>query len=119
MRVVTLWNFLYGRASSHSIEGTPTAGQVEIHDGPYNINKNWDYPRFAESLQNGNGELYTCRVRLCSAGRILLISSADKDECLVPACLCSSLRLPLQQFEHVAGIQCPRPCMLTSLKELG
>lgn len=37
--------------------------EVEIHDGPYNIIKNWDYVAFVKALQNGEGELFTTRVR--------------------------------------------------------
>ncbi len=35
---------------------------MEIHDGPYNVIKNWDYLKLVEALQNGEGDLYTCRV---------------------------------------------------------
>jgi hypothetical protein len=37
--------------------------QVEIHDGPYNKIKNWDYVRLIEAMQNGEGPLFATRVR--------------------------------------------------------
>lgn len=37
--------------------------QVEIHDGPYNIIKNWDYCAMVEALSNKQGDaLWTTRV---------------------------------------------------------
>ncbi len=42
--------------------GLPPA-QVEIHDGPYNRIKNWDYVGLARALHNGKGRLFATRVR--------------------------------------------------------
>jgi len=39
--------------------------EVEIHDGPYNIIKNWNYTALVEAFANGEGNLWTCKVR-CS-----------------------------------------------------
>lgn len=36
--------------------------EVEIHDGPYNVIKNWNYCKVAEAFHNGNGLLWTCKV---------------------------------------------------------
>lgn len=37
--------------------------EVEIHDGPYNIIKNWNYTGVVEAFANGEGNLWTCKVR--------------------------------------------------------
>jgi pyruvate decarboxylase len=37
--------------------------EVEIHDGPYNIIKNWNYTALVEAFANGDGKLWTCKVR--------------------------------------------------------
>lgn len=36
--------------------------EVEIHDGPYNIIKNWNYTGVVEAFHNGEGNLWTCKV---------------------------------------------------------
>jgi pyruvate decarboxylase len=36
--------------------------EVEIHDGPYNVIKNWNYCKVAEAFHNGDGLLWTCKV---------------------------------------------------------
>ncbi|KAG0604482.1 hypothetical protein M758_10G175500 [Ceratodon purpureus] len=37
--------------------------EVEIHDGPYNIIKNWNYTGVVEAFHNGEGNLWTSKVR--------------------------------------------------------
>ena len=37
--------------------------EVEIHDGPYNVIKNWNYTGFIEAMANNEGKLYTAKVR--------------------------------------------------------
>ncbi|KAK1268687.1 Pyruvate decarboxylase 1 [Acorus gramineus] len=37
--------------------------EVEIHDGPYNVIKNWDYTRFVDAIHNGEGKCWTAKVR--------------------------------------------------------
>ncbi|KAK7412430.1 hypothetical protein VNO78_03890 [Psophocarpus tetragonolobus] len=37
--------------------------EVEIHDGPYNLIKNWDYAGFVEAIHNGRGKCWTTKVR--------------------------------------------------------
>ncbi|KAJ3693815.1 hypothetical protein LUZ60_009295 [Juncus effusus] len=36
--------------------------EVEIHDGPYNVIKNWNYTAFVESIDNGEGKCWTAKV---------------------------------------------------------
>ncbi|KAG4950079.1 hypothetical protein JHK84_043504 [Glycine max] len=35
--------------------------EVEIHDGPYNVIKNWDYTRFVDTIHNGQGKCWTAK----------------------------------------------------------
>ncbi|KAG8053398.1 hypothetical protein GUJ93_ZPchr0001g31843 [Zizania palustris] len=37
--------------------------EVEIHDGPYNVIKNWNYTGVVEAFHNGKGKCYTAKVR--------------------------------------------------------
>ncbi|XP_024988906.1 pyruvate decarboxylase 1 [Cynara cardunculus var. scolymus] len=37
--------------------------EVEIHDGPYNVIKNWDYTGLVDAIHNGQGKCWTCKVR--------------------------------------------------------
>ncbi|KHN26768.1 Pyruvate decarboxylase isozyme 2 [Glycine soja] len=36
--------------------------EVEIHDGPYNVIKNWDYAGLVERIDNGEGKCWTAKV---------------------------------------------------------
>lgn len=36
--------------------------EVEIHDGPYNLIKNWNYTGLIEAFHNGEGNLWTAKV---------------------------------------------------------
>lgn len=38
--------------------------EVEIHDGPYNVIKNWDYTRFVDTIHNGQGKCWTAKVSI-------------------------------------------------------
>ncbi|KAJ6810773.1 putative pyruvate decarboxylase 2 [Iris pallida] len=38
--------------------------EVEIHDGPYNVIKNWNYTALIEAIHNGEGKCWTAKV-LC------------------------------------------------------
>ncbi|OAY74408.1 Pyruvate decarboxylase 1 [Ananas comosus] len=37
--------------------------EIEIHDGPYNIIKNWNYTAFVDALHNGEGKCWTAKAR--------------------------------------------------------
>ncbi|KAG7037001.1 Pyruvate decarboxylase 4, partial [Cucurbita argyrosperma subsp. argyrosperma] len=37
--------------------------EVEIHDGPYNIIKNWNYTALVDAIHNGEGKCWTTKVR--------------------------------------------------------
>ncbi|XP_031498140.1 pyruvate decarboxylase 2-like [Nymphaea colorata] len=36
--------------------------EVEIHDGPYNVIKNWNYTAFIDAIHNGEGDCWTSKV---------------------------------------------------------
>ncbi|CAG7912226.1 unnamed protein product, partial [Brassica rapa] len=37
--------------------------EVEIHDGPYNVIKNWNYTGLVDAIHNGEGKCWTAKVR--------------------------------------------------------
>lgn len=37
--------------------------EVEIHDGPYNVIKNWNYTGLVDAIHNGEGKCWTTKVR--------------------------------------------------------
>nr|XP_043623917.1 pyruvate decarboxylase 1 isoform X2 [Erigeron canadensis] len=37
--------------------------EVEIHDGPYNVIKNWDYTGLVNAIHNGEGKCWTSKVK--------------------------------------------------------
>ncbi|XP_058110315.1 pyruvate decarboxylase 1 [Magnolia sinica] len=37
--------------------------EVEIHDGPYNVIKNWNYTALIDAIHNGEGKCWTAKVR--------------------------------------------------------
>ncbi|KAJ9140555.1 hypothetical protein P3X46_031188 [Hevea brasiliensis] len=57
--------------------------EVEIHDGPYNVIKNWSYAGLVKTIQNGEGNCWTTKVR-CEKELIAAIETAmgDKKNCL-------------------------------------
>ena len=36
--------------------------EEEIHEGPYNVIKNWNYTAFVEAIHNQEGKCWTCKV---------------------------------------------------------
>lgn len=36
--------------------------EVEIHDGPYNVIKNWNYTGLIDAIHNGEGKCWTAKV---------------------------------------------------------
>ncbi|KAL2234079.1 pyruvate decarboxylase 1-like [Sesamum indicum] len=57
--------------------------EVEIHDGPYNVIKNWNYTALVEAIQNGEGNCWSTKVR-CEEELIEAIKNATeaKKDCL-------------------------------------
>ncbi|KAL0353004.1 UNVERIFIED_CONTAM: Pyruvate decarboxylase 1 [Sesamum angustifolium] len=41
--------------------------EVEIHDGPYNVIKNWDYTGLVNAIHNGEGKCWTAKKELVEA----------------------------------------------------
>jgi len=57
--------------------------EVEIHDGPYNIIKNWNYTGLVEAFHNGEGKCYTAKVGNCSCVTKSLVTIAVDITCSV------------------------------------
>lgn len=57
--------------------------EVEIHDGPYNVIKNWNYTALVDAMHNGEGKCWTSKVK-CEAELIEAIETAmgPKKDCL-------------------------------------
>ncbi|KAL3536548.1 hypothetical protein ACH5RR_005009 [Cinchona calisaya] len=57
--------------------------EVEIHDGPYNVIKNWNYTGLVDAIHNGEGKCWTTKVQ-CEEELIEAIETATgaKKDCL-------------------------------------
>ncbi|KAL7227527.1 hypothetical protein ACSBR1_022392 [Camellia fascicularis] len=57
--------------------------EVEIHDGPYNVIKNWNYTGLVDAIHNGEDKCWTTKVRYAEK-RIEVIDTAmgAKSDCL-------------------------------------
>uniref|UniRef100_A0A0D9VSX2 pyruvate decarboxylase n=1 Tax=Leersia perrieri TaxID=77586 RepID=A0A0D9VSX2_9ORYZ len=57
--------------------------EVEIHDGPYNVIKNWNYTGLVDAIHNGEGNCWTSKVN-CEEELTAAISTAlgKKKDCL-------------------------------------
>ncbi|KAM3392452.1 hypothetical protein ACQJBY_013539 [Aegilops geniculata] len=57
--------------------------EVEIHDGPYNVIKNWNYTGLVDAIHNGDGKCWTAKVT-CEEELTAAIETAtgDKKDCL-------------------------------------
>ncbi|PKA67102.1 Pyruvate decarboxylase 2 [Apostasia shenzhenica] len=57
--------------------------EVEIHDGPYNVIKNWNYTALVEAFHNGEGKCWTAKVQ-CEEELVEAIETAtgEKKDCL-------------------------------------
>lgn len=52
--------------------------EVEIHDGPYNVIKNWDYTGVVNAFHNGEGNAWTTKV---NAMRSKIYALSEITEC--------------------------------------
>nr|AAP96920.1 pyruvate decarboxylase [Dianthus caryophyllus] len=57
--------------------------EVEIHDGPYNVIKNWNYTALIDAIHNGEGKCWTAKV-FCEEELVNAIKTATgpKADCL-------------------------------------
>ncbi|KAI3988966.1 hypothetical protein MKX01_016537 [Papaver californicum] len=57
--------------------------EVEIHDGPYNVIKNWNYTALVDAIHNGEGKCWTTKVQ-CEEELVEAIETATevKKDCL-------------------------------------
>lgn len=73
----TLWQMNYLQVTAQDISTMLRCGQrsiiflinnggytieVEIHDGPYNVIKNWNYTGLVDAFHNGEGKCWTTKV---------------------------------------------------------
>ncbi|CAA6654731.1 unnamed protein product [Spirodela intermedia] len=49
--------------------------EEEIHEGPYNVIKNWDYTAFVDAIHNGDGRCWTCKELLEWGARVSAANS--------------------------------------------
>lgn len=49
--------------------------EVEIHDGPYNVIKNWNYTALVDAIHNNEGKCWTCKVK-CEEDLVEAITTA-------------------------------------------
>ncbi|KAL4557901.1 hypothetical protein LXL04_036095 [Taraxacum kok-saghyz] len=57
--------------------------EVQIHDGPYNVIKNWNYTGLVEAIHNGQGNCWTTKV-FCEEDLVkaIEIATGEKKDCL-------------------------------------
>ncbi|KAL5740358.1 hypothetical protein ACOSQ2_029538 [Xanthoceras sorbifolium] len=53
--------------------------EVEIHDGPYNVIKNWDYTALVDAIQNREGKCWTAKVH-CEKELVVAIETTMTDK---------------------------------------
>ncbi|RWR78872.1 pyruvate decarboxylase 2 [Cinnamomum micranthum f. kanehirae] len=57
--------------------------EVEIHDGPYNVIKNWNYIGLVDAIHNGEGKCWTTKVT-CEEElkKAIVMATETKEDCL-------------------------------------
>ncbi|CAL8165703.1 unnamed protein product [Prunus armeniaca] len=57
--------------------------EVEIHDGPYNVIKNWNYTGLVDAIHNGEGKCWTAKVH-CEEELMeaIEVAEGEKKECM-------------------------------------
>ncbi|XP_074592685.1 pyruvate decarboxylase 1-like [Curcuma longa] len=57
--------------------------EVEIHDGPYNVIKNWNYTGLVDAINNGAGKCWTCKVNTEEElEEAISTATGEKKDCL-------------------------------------
>ncbi|KAM1055676.1 hypothetical protein ACFX13_029877 [Malus domestica] len=57
--------------------------EVEIHDGPYNVIKNWNYTGLVDAIHNGEGKCWTTKVRTEEElTEAIATATGEKKDCL-------------------------------------
>lgn len=57
--------------------------EVEIHDGPYNIIKNWNYTAVVDAFHNGEGNCWTTKVKTEEElEEAIAVAQGEKKDCL-------------------------------------
>ncbi|XP_073009558.1 pyruvate decarboxylase 2-like [Typha latifolia] len=57
--------------------------EVEIHDGPYNVIKNWNYTAFVDAIHNGEGKCWTTKIQTEEELKEAIVTATGaKKDCL-------------------------------------
>uniref|UniRef100_A0A7N0TGP5 pyruvate decarboxylase n=1 Tax=Kalanchoe fedtschenkoi TaxID=63787 RepID=A0A7N0TGP5_KALFE len=57
--------------------------EVEIHDGPYNVIKNWNYTALVDAIHNNEGNCWTTKVRTeADLEEAIATATGEKKDCL-------------------------------------
>lgn len=85
--------------------------EVEIHDGPYNVIKNWNYTGLVDAICNGEGNCWTTKVytyKFLRPVEYLIITTETRKGaktiqiwCLNSFCRCSVRRSSLQRLKQL------------------
>lgn len=70
------------RSTIFLINNDGYTAEIEIHDGPYNVIKNWNYTGVVEAFHNGEGNLWTCKVRSEENLVEAIATAQEKKDCL-------------------------------------
>ncbi|XP_074335864.1 pyruvate decarboxylase 3-like [Apium graveolens] len=65
--------------SNHFSDNGGCTIEVEMHDGPYNVIKNWNYPALVDAIHNGEGKSWTTKVR-CEEDLVEIIETATGEK---------------------------------------
>lgn len=56
--------------------------EVEIHDGPYNVIKNWNYTALVDAIHNKEGKCWTMKVKCEEELKEAIRLATEKEDCL-------------------------------------
>lgn len=59
--------------------------EVEIHDGPYNVIKNWNYTSLIDAICNGEGKCWTTKVS-CGSNKAMVQEINPSNFCVSVLC---------------------------------
>ncbi|KAL8109495.1 hypothetical protein AgCh_025554 [Apium graveolens] len=65
--------------SNHFSDNGGCTIKVEIHDGPYNMIKNWNYTALVDAIHNGEGKCWMTKVR-CEEDLVEAIETATGEK---------------------------------------
>ena len=88
--------------------------EVEIHDGPYNNIKNWDYAGLIEAFNAEDGKGAAARHQWRELAEAIKVALANRDgptliECVIDRDDCSSDLISWGRLVAIANARPPRP----------